>query len=272
MLTAISKSCLVACLMLVFVPLACRAQYMGTFSQQTVAQSFTGDYTGGGTAVQHFSIQNLGQAAHQVTYNWGGATNTGSVMLEGSIDGTHWVALAAGGESPNVHSFTANGYFPFLRISVNAEGNTISAGSTVLLQYTGYQNPIPTGGYFETFDAVDAGAYTQIQSGDVVQSFINPAVLGGFACSNPNGTTAYLEVFYSAVAPTLGSVTPRLEIPIAANANVVYSGPPIVGNAPFYFGAATASGGATPVTTPVHCTGTINPFGPFAPILFAVAN
>jgi hypothetical protein len=263
---------ILASALLVITAAPCRAQYMGTFSQQTVTQTFTGDYTSGGTATEHFSIQNLGQAGHQVTYKWSNLPDTGSVMLEGSIDGTNWIIMASGGETPSVQSFIANGYFPFVRISVNAEQNTISTGASVSVQYTGYQNPIQPQSLFEGFTPVSAGAYAQIQPTSGVQSFLNPAILGGFSCSNPNASIAYVDIVSTAVTPVLGTATPMLEVPIAASSSVLYAGPPLVGAAPFYFGAATASHGSTPVTTAVYCTGTINPYGPFAPILFATAN
>src|SRR5690242_11150409 len=173
------------------------AQYMGTFSQQTVAESFTANYPSGGTATQFFDIQNLGQAAHQVNYKWNASFSGATIELEGSSDGVHWFILALGvNEISSAKAFVADGYFPFERLAVNPEQNTMLAGSTVSIEYSGYQNPLPVPNLATPVIPMHVTTYQALQGEFGEGAGSSPLIMVSVTCENPGAATAYIDLTF----------------------------------------------------------------------------
>ncbi len=76
---------------------------------------------------------NVSQTLHWLTYTTSGTINTLSVQIEGSNDGTHWVAISNVASSPSSGAVFANVYYPHVRCNLTA----ISGGGTITASYTG---------------------------------------------------------------------------------------------------------------------------------------
>lgn len=226
-------------------PVTAPAQYMGTFSQQTVAQSFSGTMTALAT---HVDLQNLGQAGHSITVS----APSCDVTLDGSADGTNWTVLAASLANPGPATVFANGYWTHLRLTFNYAVVAACNGVAYNVQYTGFQFPIPTSPFEHyavgtTYTAISVGAASQPNS--TTQGLWQ---LIGFTCTNPNASTAYLQVVDSNTA-ALGA-NEVYEAAIPANSQFQYAGPPVLGSFTFVLGATTTSRGSTVVTTSLACS------------------
>lgn len=224
-------------------PVACMAQYMGTFSQQTVAQTFTGTMTATAT---HVDVQNLGQAAHSIQVSAGGCV----VTLDGSADGTVWYVLASD-ESGSGQIAFADGFFPHLRITLNFGSVAGCNAGSYTVHYTGYQFPLP--------DTMQPDV-NQL-AGEHVTGLANvlgnagspiPWQVSTLTCTNPNAAVAYLQVI-DATSPVLGNNL-VYQVGIPASGVFQYRGPRIVGSNALYFAATTTPNGSTAVSTPVECS------------------
>jgi len=245
----------------------CQAQYQGSFSQQTVTQSFS---VAAGTPTPHtvFTVQNLGQAAHSLIVFYGITAANCTVWLQGSTDGLNWTTIVS---VPDINALNlvsaqpqigyANGHFPLLRINVNPKG-LASCTVDVKGDYVGYQNPIPNQN--ATYNNSVTSLSTPISLTTDIEK-LNPSILEGFSCFNPGAAIAYLQISDWDPSPAALGTGILYDIGIPAGGSASSSVPFFSGNG-LSAGAATAAGGTTAVSTGIECDFQINVNGPFGPV------
>lgn len=116
-----------------------QAQFIGYTTPQTVQQVLANNVACTGSN-QNFTIQNLGQTTHSLTWTNSGGTNF-SIVLQGSYDATTWASFS---DTANTISglLQATGYYPIIRASVLCAAGTFTLNyggtSTFALQPTGF--------------------------------------------------------------------------------------------------------------------------------------
>jgi hypothetical protein len=241
------------------------AQFIGYAAQQTVTKSVAMGANPLGLPTTSFPLPNFGQAGHTIRYNWTGADNACNVWLEGSTDNTVWAILAAG---PNFAvglgkgSAYAQGYFPYLRLTVNPDA-VATCTAAFNATYVGYQTPLAPSTVSVSFPQAAVKAVAQVITAQIAPG---PALITGMQCFNSNGVDAFLQIFFSAAAtPTLGT-NPNYQVGIGTKQTFVYNGPPIVtGDTILWSGASTAVNGNVGVAVGLTCDFQINYRGPFYP-------
>ena len=236
------------------------AQYQGTFSQQLDVETlqFAWTNTPSVNAIHH----NLGQAAHTIfiPVTTGGGAGC-SIIFQGSGDGLNWTTLAA---LPHIASWTypvtlfAFGTFNYYQIVANPHSQTCFTSGVFPIYYVGYQFGGPLIPGAENF-ASTPGAITLVFPTGTDGNPYQP--IGG-QCYNPNASTAYLQLFDSTAAPSLGTGY-FYQIGIGAGLDVDFNFHNFAGNQLLYAGAATTAGGATAVSSALLCDFQINRRGPF---------
>lgn len=251
---------------------AARAQFLGYTSQQTVVKTF--NIPGDGivkTPRTIIPVTNFGQAGHglQVLYSLGVQVCT--TRLEASLDNTNWFTLISApnlnGNNPN-HVGYGNGFYPFLRVIVNANDNalcrlTISGG------YTGYQFPIPWQATVYNSPNPDPGvAAAALIVPTTTIEYPEPQILVGLSCYNPDPlNTAYLQIMDVWPGPALlGDANILFQVGIGPDETFVQR-VPIFSSSALWAGAATNYNGVVAVGTPLVCNFKLNLNGPFGPFL-----
>ena len=238
------------------------AQYMGSVGLQTDVEGFTFRWT---TSPQIFHLKNLGQVGHTlVIHNFpgSGAAVGCDIQLQGSGDNVNWnnMAVLPFNSTNNPIVIFGEGNFTYFRIVVNAASQTCGPPGPFLnrLDYVGYQSPIPVIPGSETF-AVSVKTPTLVFPTGSINEPYQP--IGG-QCFNPNGSTAYLQLFDASSTPTLGTAY-NYQVGIGAGQDFDMSLHNFVGGQLFYAGAATTAGGSTAVTNALVCNFQVNRRGPF---------
>jgi hypothetical protein len=213
---------------------------------------------------QYISIPNRSQTAHTVQIQWATSAGGCAVELDGSGDGTNFVAIASGNFIPNAGSeaLIANGYFTAIRIKIF--GSAICSTVPHTGVYTGYQYPLPVGNIATISTYQNAG--TNNNTAQLSSSGGPVNAISAFQCYNTNNTLAYLQIF-NATAPGVVGSGFVYQVPIPGSTLFSYIGPKIVGSNTFFIGAATAAGGAVGVTDAVACVFEQDFSGPWAPLL-----
>ena len=254
---------------MMFVP-ATPAQYIGNVGQASTQSPFTSDAgafqvliptctTGGQTNC----LKMIGQVSHQVIATYAGSVgHPCEVLLDGSLDGVLYQTLSSlyfSGPAAT-ESMVANGNYPNLRLKINPGG--LSTCAALNGTYTGFQTPLPVSSIATPIHQV-ASAIAQVNTAVTLNT---PYLIAGVQCFNPNGGTAYLQLFDAAASPTLGTAY-FYEIGIPAGAVFNFPlGSSLLGKTILWMGAATAAGGSTAVGTAVDCNFQMNYWGPFAPL------
>jgi hypothetical protein len=229
-------------------PRLTHAQFIGYVSQQTVTKKINELMI---ATTTHMTLQNLGQAGHSLVVS----STIGSCVttLDGSTDNTTWFVLASTADTGNgvLLLAVANGYFPALRLTFNFEANPSCNTGQVTGSYAGYQTPLPM---LQTFYGRGTPLPSTVASPVVITPLPAPWILGGFSCFNPNGSTAFLELFDPPSAPTLGTgYFFIIGIP-AGGLYVHQSNVNYAGQYQLYAGAATTAAGSTAVSTALVCS------------------
>jgi hypothetical protein len=161
--------------------------------------------------------------ALQLTGTW-----AGTVTPQGSYDGVSWVTLGALNVAGAVQiaGFTGNGIYivqtpaPFtrLRVGTYTSGTMVCAGASVLPLADPFINP-PT--------AVTATPANGTNYSLVAAATTNAAVVkstGGnlyeITVSNQSAATVYVKLYNKATAPTVGTDTPIVTLPVAAASSI----------------------------------------------------
>jgi len=219
------------------------------------------------------TIPNVNQIGDAVSYQWGTSPTNCIFTLDGSNDQTNWFSTAAASANSGQTAgyLISNGYWTFHRLKFSncsrSTGAPVATGTYVGYGQTLAINPVTTS--LPTFSIASVTSVLGAALG-------SPFLLQGFQCFNPNGSTAFLQLFNSLTSPTLGSST-FYQVGIPAGALFSYSGPPIVVSWStvvsqtstiniLYAGASTAAGGSTAVSSGLTCTFTLNAAGPFYPL------
>jgi hypothetical protein len=213
------------------------------------------------STISYLSIKNIGQAAGSVQFR-GVTGQSCPIYLEGSADNTNWSILAA---SPpgNAGStfFYANGFFSYYRLAFNPNNNGSCNDLTVTGSYYGYAAPLPINSVDEWVTASSVSTPTLLNL-----TGFGPVGLDGIQCTNTGAATAYLQLFASNTAPTLGS---NFFFQVGIGAGLTFATgklPSYATTLSLYAGASTAAGGST-AGGPLVCNFQINPTGPFYPLL-----
>ena len=108
-----------------------RAQFIGYTSPQTVTQTAFTNQAGAAT----FSVQNLGQNMHFVSYTSSGVVNLLDLRIEGSNDGVNFFPISddAIDVVAKAGVLYAVGYYPAVRVNLAA----LAGGGTISANYTG---------------------------------------------------------------------------------------------------------------------------------------
>jgi len=214
-----------------------------------------------------FPIHNIGQTAHTLTaVGYPKGAHGCTLQLQGAGDTFNWVTLAviadpdiSGPPYPaTVGGYTsfASGAFSYYRIAANLE--TAACTGTETLFYTGYQfGPTILSGSenFPLSVSSPTSAYSH-------ESDPLPYQVLGVDCYNPNGSTAYLQMFDANSTPTLGTAF-SFQVGIPQTSTVYLPLNSITGLRHLYLGASTTAGGATAVSTALVCSVQVNRRGPF---------
>jgi hypothetical protein len=252
-----------------------QSQFNGYFAQQTVTKTFS---VAAPNATK-IALTNFGQAGHSVLYTAASTTTcAGEVRLEVSQDGTTY-STAAVGLTVNAAlggtqtSFYASGYFPWMRLNLNPHGEDCT-GVTFAGTYVGYQLPIsiPVSSLTAIVSASTGTKISVFNTGiHVSDIYSGPYYLKGFDCTNPGGSTAYLQLIDGASSGIFLGAGELYEVPIPAGLTVsrTFNLPGVPGVQTLWVGAATTFQGSTAVGTPVDCTIEWSYAGPFWPLISA---
>jgi len=270
--TGIQACFLLALWLYAFRTLPLRGQYLGNVGQASTQTSFVSAPIGVQeivptctASVSTNCLKMIGQVAHSVVLVHSGSYECG-VLLDGSLDGTVWETLGAvyfttSFSAPKV--IVANGYYPLLRLKFNPGGVSSCGAFTGI--YSGFQTPLPLSNLTQTVFQT-AAAVTQVDSSFTAALFNIPSLVEGLSCTNPNGGTAWLQLFDAASAPTLGTGF-LFEVGIPASQTFVLpGGNSFLLHSLLWMGAATAAGGSTAVGTALPCNFQMNYWGPFSPL------
>lgn len=210
-------------------------------------------------------ISGAGIASGTVSYT------TGAISVTFSVAPANGVAVVVT-YTNRVHTgmIYANGYYTGVRVKLSAcQGGTLSA------VYTGYYSPLPV-----TVIADSTFTSSNVKNPVQVTNYGTPFVIKSFQCFNTNSTPAYIQLFKSPTAPTLGAnFFYQIGVPAASGlagtggSAFSYAQPDIqidgvccsVGSSNLWVGAVTTPGGNTAVTTPLVCNFQTNGSGPFYP-------
>ncbi len=229
-------------------PKPLHAQFIGYVSQQTVTKQISAVMTASTT---HMDLQNLGQAGHSLVTS----STIGSCVttLDASVDKINWFVLASTADPGNgvLLLAVANGYFPALRLTFNFGANSICNTGVVTGTYAGYQTPLPV---LQTFYGRGTPTASNVASPVGITPVVAPWIMGGFSCFNPNGSTAFLELFDPPSAPTLGTGYYFIIGIPAGGLYVHQSNMNYAGQYQMYAGAATTATGSTAVSTALVCS------------------
>lgn len=263
------------------IPTPTPAQYIGSVSQASTQLNFSTTsaisaplaITACSASVTTNCLRMVGQAAHELNLTYSGIGPSGSscrVLLDGSADGTNWVTIGQA-YFPNGSAYGtltatvfANAYFPLIRVGIVPP--TTGGCATLTLSYLGFQNPVPIPANGQNFLSTSVAA--GISLGIIPFSAFQPVqgsnlvwYLTSFQCSNPNTSTAWLNIGDgAATGPWFFNVG------IPAGDTYQYNGPPQLGYNTLYFAAFTTAAGSTPVSTALVCNAQINYSGPFLPL------
>lgn len=253
---------------MIFVP-ATPAQYIGNVGQASTVNPISVGASHAQTILPACSgnqtlncIKMIGQVGHLLTINYP-AGDLCLVWLDGSFDGMSYTTIAQALLIPGTNSpqqlTTANGYYPLLRLKVNPAGAFNCSALTGT--YSGFQTPLPiTNLAVQHHVAVSTIAAVGYGVDGVYYLW------QGIECSNPNASTAYLQLYDAVVTPTLGTGY-IYEIGIGAGQTWNFpTGLSLLGIYEPWAGAATAAGGSTAVSTALDCNFQHNYWGPFAPL------
>jgi hypothetical protein len=139
-----------------------------------------------------------------------------------------------------------------LRLTFNLESAADCIGVIVHANYAGYQFPVPSSATFSPLGFVQQNITTPVQ---ILGSTISaPWQVFSMTCSNPGAAVAYVQLFDSSSAPTLGSA-PTFEVGVQAAQTVSFVPTlPYTGFTVAWIGAATTPSGSTAVGTGVVCS------------------
>jgi len=147
------------------------------------------------STVTYISIPNRGQIAHTVQVVYTPASPNCTVWLQGSMDNSSWITLAA---IPNINGNSrtqlgsATGYFTYLRVAVNANAKP---GCTSKIDgfYTGLSTPVSFSGQIYNIPmSVQAPATMTAKI-----EYPAPQILMGLSCFNPNNTVSSGTVVFT---------------------------------------------------------------------------
>jgi hypothetical protein len=244
-------------------------QFIGYTAQQVATKSFS--VSGGApTPKTIIPLPNFGQAAHTVQVVYGNAAANCTVWLQVSTDNSNWFTLVMipniSGANPYEPSATqvgyGNGYFPFLRLIANAN-DAVGCTTSIAGIYTGYQHPIPW--QATVYNAPHADIKAPVTLTDLIE-YPAGQILTGWTCTNPNASTAYLQIADKNPPPAGAGSFLLYVLGIPAGKTVsdsvaIYSGNGLSAS------ASTTPTGNTPVTSPLVCNFQLNLNGPFGPFL-----
>jgi hypothetical protein len=210
-------------------------------------------------------IPNYKQVAHQISDTFAGSSSASNcgILIDGSTENSSFFTLAALPPGPatlnEAFVSSVNGYFPYVRL----KAFPCSVAQTIT--YVGFSTPLP-------FLNQSFNAWDKVSTVTSIAAFPSAFLLNSFSCSNNAATAAYLQVFFTATSPTLGTGF-FYEFGLPANSTHVFPGPAINSYASssgltstnLYAGAVTTQGGSTAVGTPIDCNFQLNPSGPFFP-------
>ena len=193
------------------------------------------------------------------------------MSLDGSEDGSSWFLLGSVrlGNNAYPHGITVNGYFVHLRLTFNLESAADCNAAVVNAVYTGYQLPVPTASSFSPLPLVQQAVTTPVQF--LGSSIAAPWQVFSISCSNPGGAVAYLELFDSSSAPTLGTA-PMFETGVPAGGTLSFTPTlPYTGFTIGWIGAASTPTGSTAAGTAIVCSEQYTNDAAVWPILRTVA-
>jgi hypothetical protein len=183
------KRLLLVAALYVICAVRCEAQFIGYVAPQTESQILATNVACTG-ALQNFSITNLGQSSHVLSFSSSGA-NGFRISMSGSWDGTNFAGFSD--EITALSGFLqATGYYPVLRVTALCATNA----GTFSIQYSGtpsYQ--IQSTGF------ADRATYTKI----LAQSFAANVNSGNISMTTPFGSSAAVILFqYTSNIPAAG--------------------------------------------------------------------
>lgn len=217
--------------------------------------AFTNQATSGRSAI----MRNVNQSSHWLTYCAGAATSGGTIEIDGSADGTHWVTIS------NLGVLAANqcgviqggGYYP--AISAYLSG-VAGAGPSINATYSASSGAIATpsnAGYNTTDQPVTMVPIANVQtlstkSSAYQLSSVQANVLYGATVSNTNSGTVYVA-FAGSSTLYVGGGALVFMIPVAANQSVSVALPPqglsFSGGSGLYVGCSTSPTSAADPST-----------------------